>query len=193
MHDRNLHRGALRLWRTGPRRRGATRVSGGAVYTSGGIDRHICHPTSQQIRPVTAPSHRVGNRSSLTAATSPDTRSRSYVASRPTLAKGWNRPPFRPGPLGAHVVHRPVTDACHGMAVGRQVYQGGIDRAHRVTPGSRQSHLPPQSNTPYWIARKEVTIRQSSANPDKCMSKDNIGSPKTNIGSPNRQKRQFLP
>jgi hypothetical protein len=193
MRDTNLRGGALRPWWTGLRRRGAKRVSGGAVYTRGGIDRRICHPTEQQNRPVTAPPHRVVNRPSLTGATSPCVNPGSSVPSRSALAKGWNRPPFRPGPLGARVGNRPVNDACHGVAAGRQVYQGGIDRADRFPHGSRQSRLLPQSNTPCWIARKEVTIRQSSANPDKCMSKDNIGSPRTNIGSPNRQKRQFLP
>ena len=193
MRDTNLRGGAHRALPRGLRRRGARRVSGGAMYTRGGIDRRIAHPTRQQIRLVTAPPHRVGNRPLVTGAPSPTAHPLIYVHSRPALAKGWNRPPFRPWPLGARVVHRPVTDACHGVAASRQVYQGGIDRAHRVTHGSRQSRLLPQSNTPCWIARKGVTSRQSSANPEKCMSKDNIGSPKTNIGSPNHQKRELLP
>ncbi len=193
MRDTNLRRDALGAWQTGPSRREATRVSGGAVYTRGGIDRGICHPTRQQVRLVTTPPHRVVNRPSLTAAASPTANPLSSVLSRPALARGWNRPPFRPGPLWARVDNRPVNDVCHGVASGRQVYQGGIDRRPRFPHTFRQGQLLPQINTPCWIARKEVTSRQPGAKPEMCMSKDNIGSPKTNIGSPNRQERQFLP
>jgi len=186
MRDRNLQSNALRGFRTGLGWRGTKRVLGGAVCTSGGIDRWICHPTSQQNQPLTAPPHRVVNRPSLTGTLFLAANSHSYVPAWPALAKGWNRPFFPTGPSSAHVVNRPVNDVSHGGAFGRQVYQGGIDRGHPSPHGLGRNSTLLQSNTPCWRAGKEVTHRQSSPKPTKCRSKDNIGSPKPH-------ENQFLP
>ena len=139
--DATLQSGALREWRRGPRRGWAKRVLGGAMCTRCGIDRPICQPTEQQNRPLTASPHRVGNRPSVTGATSPPANPRSSVPSTTTLAKGWNRPLGRPGRFWACVVNRTVTDARHGVTSGRQVYLGGIDRDHRflMAPASADS------------------------------------------------------
>jgi hypothetical protein len=191
MRDMNLQGGAFPAWRTGLRRRGAKRVLKGGVYTSGGIDRRLWHRARQQIRPVTAPPHRVVNRASFTGATSRSANLRSYVPTRLHWQRGGIDRDSGRGTLGlASVTVRLTT---HALARPAAVRCTRVESTpDRVPHGVQHWHCLPQSNTPCWRVRKQVTVRQSSVIPANCPSKDNIGSLKTNIGSPNPQKRQLF-
>jgi hypothetical protein len=177
MRDKKLQSDSLRGSRSELGCHGARVGSGGAVRTGGGIDRRICHPTSQPIQPVTGPPHIVGNRASVTAARSLTANPQASVSFLPALAKGWNRPFFPLRQSWDWVGNRPVAEASNGGAFGFQMYQGGIDSGHRSPHAFRQNRILFQNNTPCWIPWKEVTSRQSSPKPAKCRSKDNIGSP----------------
>lgn len=173
MCDKNLQRGALRGSRTELGGRGVPGGSGGAVITRCGIDRRICHPTPQQNQPLTAPPHRVVHRPSFTGMLSLWANSYSYVPARPALAKGRNRPSSPWEPSWTHVVHRAVNDARHGATFRRQVYPGGIDRAHRF-PQVPRGPTPAAMQHGVSESRKGITPRQSWMKLAMCLSKDNI-------------------
>lgn len=173
MCDRNLQRGALRGSRLERECRGARMGTGGVLRTRCGIDRRVCYPTSQHIQPLTGPPHRGVHRVSFTGTVCLCVKSQSYVHARPALAKGRNRPSFPWEPSWVHVVHRAGNAARHGATFRRQMYPGGIDRAHRF-PQVPRGPTPAAMQHGVSESRKGITPRQSWMKLEICMSKNNI-------------------